>query len=235
MRKKLPALLSSKICTILLDLGDTLAYAVPNSVADIWLELLKEQGLSVNSDEVSLAVLEADKLYQPTIHDVGKMNDFWIPHNRYVLNKLCIQDPSDSINNLINRGFLDCQRWFRVFPETHSVLASLKERGYKLGLISNNLDGMIQSQMKTLGISGYFDAVTFSQEAGVEKPDPAIFKLALKRTGSVPEECVHVGDNYDQDVIGARSVGIAPILIDRKRTSSSSECLRIASLSELLD
>jgi putative hydrolase of the HAD superfamily len=228
-------LLSKNIKTIFLDLGNTLAYSIPNSVIDIWLELLKEQGFSVNSDELSIAIAEADKMYLPKIYEyVGKMNDLWIPHNRYVLNKLRIQDPADDINNLINRGFLDSQRWFRVFPETHSGLSSLKERGYKLGLVSNNIDGMIQSQMKLLDLSRYFESITYSQEAGVEKPNPAIFKLALKRAESIPEERLHVGDNYEQDIIGARSVGITPILLDRNKTRSLADCIRIESLFELL-
>jgi FMN phosphatase YigB (HAD superfamily) len=80
-----------------------------------------------------------------------------------------------------------------------------------------------------LGISsGYFDSVTYTQEAGANKPDPTIFQLALKRAGCSPNEAVHVGDSYEKDVLGARRIGIMPILstgmtITLKRIAYASE------------
>jgi FMN phosphatase YigB (HAD superfamily) len=107
----------------------------------------------------------------------------------------------------------------RVFPETHSVLSELKRRGFSLGIISNNTDEIFD-RMESLDLVRYFDTITYSQEAGAEKPDPAPFRLALQRANRAPWECLHVEDSYEMDVVGARGVGIEPILVDRKMKHS---------------
>ncbi len=197
---------------------------------------MKEQGYAVNPEELLYTVAEAEKIFMPRVFDyMGKMHEFWIQYDRYVLDKVHIQDPQDNISTAIDKGFSDSKRWFRVFPETRHVLSSLKERGYMLGVISNNLEGQIQSKLQALELDQYFDTVTYSQEAGASKPDPVIFRLALKRCGFAAKQCVHVGDNYEQDVIGALNVGINPVLIDRKGKVATSNFPRIENLEELLD
>jgi len=69
---------------------------------------------------------------------------------------------------------------------------------------------------------------------GADKPEPAIFLAALERAGVNAAEAVHVGDQYKLDVVGARGVGINPILIDRYDLYPEvSDCPRIRSLTEL--
>jgi putative hydrolase of the HAD superfamily len=73
-----------------------------------------------------------------------------------------------------------------------------------------------------------------SREVGANKPEPAIFLAALERAGVSAPEAVYVGDQYQTDVLGARGVGIKPILIDRfDLESEASDCPRIHSLMEL--
>jgi putative hydrolase of the HAD superfamily len=50
----------------------------------------------------------------------------------------------------------------------------------------------------------------------VEKPDPRIFRRALERLGAEPSEALHVGDSPEHDLAGARAVGIAALLVDRR-------------------
>ena len=54
-----------------------------------------------------------------------------------------------------------------------------------------------------------------SADVGAEKPHPPIFLAALQRAGCAPDEALHVGDQYHSDVVGARNVGITPLLLDR--------------------
>jgi len=77
--------------------------------------------------------------------------------------------------------------------------------------------------------------VTYSQEARAEKPNAAIYRLALKRAGCRPDDAVHVGDWYEGDVIGARGVGITAILIDRESKRPETDCVRITDLRQLKD
>ena len=74
-----------------------------------------------------------------------------------------------------------------------------------------------------------------SHEEGIEKPDPAYFQQALKISGSSAETTVHVGDFYHVDVVGARSAGIRPILLDAADLYQGCDCERVRSLSELIE
>ncbi len=87
---------------------------------------------------------------------------------------------------------------------------------------------------KKLGIEPYLDFVATSEEAGANKPEPPIFLLALERARVDAREAVYVGDQYRTDVLGARGVGIRPVLIDRSGLMPGvSDCTRIRSLTEL--
>ncbi len=86
-----------------------------------------------------------------------------------------------------------------------------------------------------LGLEPYLDFVVTSQEVGADKPKPPIFLAALDKARVNASKAVHVGDQYNMDVVGARGVGIAPILIDRYDTYPEvSDCPRIRSLTELV-
>jgi putative hydrolase of the HAD superfamily len=78
--------------------------------------------------------------------------------------------------------------------------------------------------------------VVTSKEVGSNKPEPPIFLAALDRAGVSASEAVYVGDQYDTDVVGARGVGIKPILIDRYGLMPEvSDCPRIRSLPEVME
>ena len=102
-----------------------------------------------------------------------------------------------------------------------------------MGLLTNLTRDMLPL-CRELGLESYLDFVVTSGEAGADKPQPAIFLAALERVGVNASEAVHVGDQYKLDVVGARGVGITPILIDRYDLYPEvSDCPRIRNLSEL--
>ncbi len=124
---------------------------------------------------------------------------------------------------------------WRATDETNAAtLAALKARGLALGVISNS-DGRIESAFQQAGLSSYFDFFIDSFHAGVEKPDPQIFHLAVERAGVNPEQAAHVGDLYWVDVVGARSAGLLPILYDPYDLTRGLDCLRIGAIDELLE
>jgi putative hydrolase of the HAD superfamily len=123
---------------------------------------------------------------------------------------------------------------FIAFEDTLPALESLKSHGYQLGILSN-LRRDMGPICKQLGIDQYLDFCINSAEAGAEKPHAPIFLAALKRASVAPEEAVHVGDQYHSDVMGARGVGIHPVLIDRGGWQADvNDCPKISTLSDLL-
>jgi putative hydrolase of the HAD superfamily len=121
--------------------------------------------------------------------------------------------------------------------EAAPLLASLKERGYTLGVISN-FDYRVYGILDGLGLGSYFDSVTISSEAGFAKPAPEIFHRALGHHSVAPAEALHVGDSEQMDIAGAEGAGIAAVLLDRKaaaRCAISGRIARVSALSSVLD
>lgn len=111
------------------------------------------------------------------------------------------------------RDVPSAQLWARLLPGVPQALARLAAAGVRLGVVSN-ADGTMARQLDAHGIGGFFDVVIDSGSVAVEKPDPAIFHLALDALGVVPRAAVHVGDLYAVDIVGARAAGIRPFLLD---------------------
>ena len=122
---------------------------------------------------------------------------------------------------------------FVLFDDVLSTLKTLKKRKLTIGLITNASKDMI-STYRNLGLEPYLDFVVTSSEVGANKPEPPIFLAALEKAGVKASEAVHVGDQYNLDVVGARRVGITPILIDRYDFYPEvSDCPRIRTLPEV--
>ena len=132
-------------------------------------------------------------------------------------------------------SFLKClesEAW-AIFPETKDVLKSLKEKNYRLGIISN-FDSRVYDVMNNLEIHEYFDTFVISSEAGHAKPDPGIYHIALNEIGSDPKECLHIGDNIHNDFHGPRALGIQALVLDRDNEYESiGDQHKIKNLSEL--
>jgi len=124
---------------------------------------------------------------------------------------------------------------FALFDDVLPILKTLKEQSLILGSLTNANQDMAPICRK-LGLEPYLDFVVTSGEIGGDKPEAPIFLAALKQAGVKASEAIHVGDQYKLDVVGARGVGITPILIDRHDLYPEiSDCPRIHSLTELTE
>ncbi len=103
---------------------------------------------------------------------------------------------------------------WRLFDDTVPVLESLRQKGFRLAMVSN-WDHRLESIVKGLGIMGYFDAIYSSSGVGVAKPGAQIFETALKGLQARAEETVHVGDSLEDDYHGARNAGLEAVLLNR--------------------
>ncbi len=97
----------------------------------------------------------------------------------------------------------------------------------------SNASHELPGRLAELGINRYFDTITYSWEVGAEKPNPRIFLTALERSDIQGSQAVHVGDSYDADVLGARGVGIKPILLEREGVGLERDCLVVQSLHQV--
>ena len=120
-----------------------------------------------------------------------------------------------------------------LFEDVAHTFETLQTRKIALGVISN-MDRTLPQLLAQLGVDGYLSVVVSSGEAGLTKPQPEIFRVALERSGVAPEEALYVGDQYENDVLGARQAGLTPILVDRYDLFPHlTEVTRIRSLEEV--
>jgi len=107
-----------------------------------------------------------------------------------------------------------------------STLIYLKSRGYHLGVISNGITIKQWEKLIRLGLHHFFDEIITSQEAGVEKPDEEIFKLAIGKMGCKAEKSVMVGNKFNEDILGAINTGMSAILVNSTLTESEKEYIK---------
>ena len=125
-----------------------------------------------------------------------------------------------SVMTALLRGYADpvLQRPPSLCPGAADAVRALAARGVPLGVISNTgrTPGMVlRSFLEREGLLQHFQVVTFSDEVGLRKPDPEIFRRALAKLGPglalEPGEVAHVGDNPQADVEGARGIGMVAV------------------------
>ena len=122
---------------------------------------------------------------------------------------------------------------FIPYDDVIPALSQLHQQGYQLAVLSN-LRRDMSELCQRLGLAPYLDFYVSSAEAGAEKPHAAVFLSALGKAGVAPNEVVHVGDQHRSDVLGARGVGIHPVLLDRGGWQTDvDDCARIESLTQL--
>ena len=100
------------------------------------------------------------------------------------------------------------------YPETVEVLEYFKNKGYKMGVISDSAPSL-EMTLEDCGLHKYFTSFTASSLVGAEKPDPIIFNAALEAQGVTAEESLYV-DDYRPEADGARALGFTSFLLDRQ-------------------
>jgi putative hydrolase of the HAD superfamily len=103
---------------------------------------------------------------------------------------------------------------FKPFPDALPALAQLAERGHVLVIVSN-WDVSLPDWLGPAGLLDHVAGVATSAEVGAAKPDPRVFERGLELAGARADEAVHVGDSLENDVAGARALGIRAVLVAR--------------------
>jgi len=121
-----------------------------------------------------------------------------------------------------------------IYKDVKPLLKDIKYRGFKVIIISNvSSEKNLSIYLSRLNIKRFFDRLIASGTVGYEKPDPGIFQLALNIMNISPADVIHVGDDYEADYIGASSIGLYSILIDRNDKYLNLDIRGIKKLTEL--
>jgi FMN hydrolase / 5-amino-6-(5-phospho-D-ribitylamino)uracil phosphatase len=113
----------------------------------------------------------------------------------------------------------------RLFPGVETVFPMVREAVSRhdpkasrpIGIVTNGPTEVQRAKLDLLGIERLVDFVLVSEEFGVAKPDPAIFREALRLAEVEPDEAIFVGDSVEFDMAGARAAGIPTVWVNRHR------------------
>ena len=213
-----------KIKALTLDMGWTLAYPWPG-LWETFAQICAEQGRPVTAEACETAVgelaiaaqrsavdrLDGSRSYSDS--DEQFKAGFRAMSHR-VFETAGIEDPEGALFRRFFRFFNDFERW-RVYPDVVPFLSRAREAGVRVALISNAGTGLAE-HLRVLGLDRLLDVAAISAAEGIRKPDRRIYERTLERLGAAPEEALHVGDFYVEDVLGPRQVGLRGILIDRR-------------------
>jgi putative hydrolase of the HAD superfamily len=127
----------------------------------------------------------------------------------------------DDVRAAVEHHFPGMVASFEVDPQSLPLLKRLREQGLSLALVSNASDHA-EWIFDRLGLREYFDVTVFSHRVKRLKPHPDIYLNATDQLGVSGSSCAFVGDGQHHELAGARGVGMAAILIDRRLAHSDS-------------
>jgi putative hydrolase of the HAD superfamily len=133
------------------------------------------------------------------------------------LRKLCGQIGEHPSDDAIERAATLRLEQFRAVltvprAETPSLLATIRDRGFRLGLVSD-CSAETPALWSSLAWAAPIEAPVFSWSEGRRKPDPHLYRLALARLDLEPSECVYVGDGGSHELSGAEAVGMRAVKV----------------------
>lgn len=160
------------------------------------------------------------------------LNDFMGKYNITLSHDQCVK--------AIHLFYTDYKKHLFVEEKLHETLKKLKEKGYKIGVISNTCyyEEVIIDCFKIKKIHGLIDDFTFSYYLQICKPDHRIFKEALKKLNISPTESLMVGDNILYDIKPALELGMKGIWLNRDSKENQTDIIphiEISSLNEIND
>jgi putative hydrolase of the HAD superfamily len=232
------------IRTVFFDAGFTLIRPYP-STPEICQQVCQRLNLHIHLDAVKERMTEAQDYYYRQMrlnrHTWGSeqaISEFWISYYMNLLRPFIEEHDEPRLYQLaqvINQEFDKHTSW-EVYSDVFPTLEALRRHKYKLGVISD-WGISLGPILRRLNLTPYFDCLLVSAVTRHAKPSPMLYEMALERANSIADYTLHIGDSYIHDVLGARAVGMTPVLLDRPGhlEESNVDCLLIHSLAELLD
>ena len=218
---------------ILFDVGWTLIYPSPTR-KEATEKYLLALGYSFSPGDLESAIRASVNYYRNHRWQPQAMRNiaqFWQEYYTIFVERLGISDPDlpIALNDHANKAVQ-----YQIYSETLPVLRELRKRGYLIGAVSN-WNSALPHILKDLKLMDCLDSLVVSDQIGYHKPQPEIFRYALDSLGVPAISTVHIGDDLEADIEGARQAGIKPIWLDRSERGYAYQSGRIQSLEELLD
>src|ERR1700674_4510601 len=171
---------------------------------DRFVALYRSFGVKLPRETIRAAFDEAERQSAVDENIVSSNLEQMIElHVRWQLARLGLNDPN--LEQQLVAGFIEPVRQAAV--ENARLLATLVERGFELGVVSNGC-GNVDKLCSDLGYAPYLSVIVDSRRVRLFKPDPAIFHYAAEKLGGDPGAMMMVGDSFERDVAPAKKAGM---------------------------
>ncbi len=203
-------MLEQPITDIFFDLDHTLWDFERNS--ELTYRMIFEQaGMSVDMAEF-LGIYIPENLSLWKAYREGRIGPVELRYRRLktVFDRMGIPVGDPEIGQLSEAYIEHLSAQTHLIPDAGEILNYLSSR-YRLHIITNGFGQVQHRKLRNSRIDGYFREVVHAEDAGVKKPDPGIFRMALSRAGARARNSVMIGDSLEADIMGARAVGLQTI------------------------
>lgn len=119
-----------------------------------------------------------------------------------------------------------------LFDGAEDILRYLQKK-YNLHIITNGFEEVQHIKIKNSGIAPFFSTITTSEEVGVKKPNPLVFKRAMEKANAIANTSVMIGDTFEADILGAEAVGMQTIFYNYRLDEVCDNYNVIANLTEI--
>ena len=136
------------------------------------------------------------------------------------------------INHLSEEYIANLSSYNHLFPNAMEVLKYLKPK-YQLHIITNGFQEVQDRKIRNSNIDSFFTHVINSEMAGVKKPNPVIFELALNKANTIPEKSLMIGDSLEADILGAKALGFHVLHFNAHNEERHNICDIITELDEI--
>ena len=219
------------------DAGETLVHPAP-SFPELFAEIVTREGFPRDPVAISDGLALVSDEFRRASHEQAlwttsaeRSRRFWLGVYDRFLDVLDLPS-DDGLSDTLYAAFTD-RRNYAAFDDVLPTLRTLRDvDGPTLGVISN-YEAWLEDLLSDLRLSDLLPVRVISGVEGVEKPDPAIFRLALDRIELPASEVVYVGDVPDFDYEPAAAIGMFPVLIDRRERHPDFAGARVTDLREL--
>jgi len=229
---------TTELKAVLFDLDDTLfdRSAAQREVVRVLIREFSDLFAGIDSDRILNAFLESDLVADTKFWAGASMEEVRVGRSEAFLRSLGL---NESFAGEVTGKYLETYPSLELpVKDAQHVVGNLAKR-FSLGVVSNGYPDVQYRKLETLGIDHLFRCIVVSEEVGIRKPDPRIFRLATKSLDAEPEDCMYVGDYYDHDIIGAKKAGVLACWFNPRCLSLSHSNpefdYEIHSLHEILD
>lgn len=103
--------------------------------------------------------------------------------------------------------------YLRLYPHVLEALAALRQKGYRLWLLSNAQRIFTEYELRYLGLGPQLDGIFLSSDYGCRKPDPRFFRVLIEAQKLEPSKCLMIGNDRQTDIAGAKAAGFSTLYL----------------------